>query len=100
MRVLAKRSENMDQGTVKRVAGIAHMNLTDEELKKIEGTLCAAFNALNIIGEAPECDSLCFDPVDVCDSLRDDVPVIYENTDELLKGMGTYDGLVRGPKIV
>ena len=90
----------MDRDTVKRVAGIAHMNLSDEELKKIEERLCAEFNALNILSEAPECDSLCFDPVDLCDSLREDVPVVYENTDELLKGMGTYDGLVRGPKIV
>jgi len=90
----------MDQGTVKRVAGIAHIELTDDELRRFEDELKIIFGLLNNIDDAPSCDSLCFDPIDVHDSLRDDVPVVYDGIEELLKDMSTYDGLVRGPKIV
>ena len=90
----------MDQMTVKRVAGIAHIDLTDEELKSFEDELGDIFNLLKILDDAPKCDSLCFDPVGVYDVLREDVPVLYGGADGILDDMNTYNGLVRGPKIV
>ena len=84
---------------MKRVAGIAHIDLTDDELKAFEEDLSDVFDLLMILDDAPECDSLCFDPVGLYDVLRDDVPVLYENAEELLKDMSLYNGLVRGPKI-
>ena len=89
----------MDLLTVKRVAGIAHIDLTTEELKKFEDDLSESFDLLNILNDAPECDSLCFDPVGLQDALRDDVPIVYKGAEEMLNGMNTYNGFVRGPKI-
>ena len=90
----------MDPTTVKRVAGVAHIELTDEEIKRFGEELNDAFTLLDRLNDAPKCDALCFDPVGLQDALRDDVPVVYEGAAELLKGMNTYNGFVRGPKIV
>jgi aspartyl-tRNA(Asn)/glutamyl-tRNA(Gln) amidotransferase subunit C len=90
----------MDTETVKRVGKIAHIDLTDEELKRFGSEIEKIFGLLNSLNNAPECDDLCFDPVGVHDILRDDVPVVCNDAEEILKGMSTYNGLVRGPKIV
>lgn len=89
----------MDRMTVKRVAGIAHIDLTEEELGRFEEDIGAVLDLLKVLDDAPGCDSLCFDPVGVCGALREDVPVLYEDAEGILDGMSTYNGLVRGPKI-
>jgi Asp-tRNA(Asn)/Glu-tRNA(Gln) amidotransferase C subunit len=89
----------MDLVTVKRTAGIAHIDLTDDEAKTFEEELGGIFRLLDDMDDAPENNSLCFDAVGVRDILRDDVPVKYDNTEELLGGMNLYNGSVRGPKI-
>jgi len=90
----------MDKDMVERVAGIAHIELSDDDLERFTEELERIFGLLDTMNEAPACDSLCFDPVGVYDVLRDDVPVAYEDVEGLLKDMRVYDGLVRGPKIV
>ncbi|MCL1905276.1 MAG: Asp-tRNA(Asn)/Glu-tRNA(Gln) amidotransferase subunit GatC [Methanomassiliicoccaceae archaeon] len=90
----------MDKDTVERVAGIAHIELSEEELERFTEELEKLFGLVNTLNDAPACDSLCFDPVGVHDVLREDVPVVYEDIENLLKDMSTYDGYVRGPKIV
>jgi aspartyl-tRNA(Asn)/glutamyl-tRNA(Gln) amidotransferase subunit C len=90
----------MDPETIKRVAGVARIELTDDELKGFKEETDRFFKLLNDMNNAPACDSFCFDPVGVSDSLREDVPVIDDNVAEMLKTMSTYDGFVRGPKIV
>jgi aspartyl/glutamyl-tRNA(Asn/Gln) amidotransferase C subunit len=90
----------MDPETVKRVAVIARMSLTDDETKRFSEEICGLFAIVNVMNDAPESDSFCFDPIGVADVLRDDVPIADENAEEMLKGMSTHDGYVRGPKIV
>jgi aspartyl-tRNA(Asn)/glutamyl-tRNA(Gln) amidotransferase subunit C len=89
----------MDPGTIKRVAGIARIELTDDEIKGFKDEAEKIFDLLNSLSDAPACDSFCFDPVGAFDALREDVPAIDDNIAEMLKSMGTYDGFVRGPKI-
>ncbi|MDR0778438.1 MAG: Asp-tRNA(Asn)/Glu-tRNA(Gln) amidotransferase GatCAB subunit C [Methanomassiliicoccaceae archaeon] len=90
----------MDMETIRRVAGFARIELTDDELKGFKEETDKIFELLNTLNDAPACDSFCFDPVGVSDSLREDVPVVNDNIAEMLKSMSTYDGFVRGPKIV
>jgi len=90
----------MDIETIKRIAGIARIGLTDEELKKFKEEIDGIFNILNGLNEAPNNDSFCFDPAGASDVLREDVPIVDGTVEEMLAGMNTYDGFVRGPKIV
>jgi aspartyl-tRNA(Asn)/glutamyl-tRNA(Gln) amidotransferase subunit C len=90
----------MDKETVKRAADVARIRLGEDELNGFKDEIDKLFGILNSMNDAPECDRFCFNPVDVFDTLRDDVPMTDENVEEMLKSMGTYDGYVRGPKIV
>jgi aspartyl/glutamyl-tRNA(Asn/Gln) amidotransferase C subunit len=90
----------MDPETVKRVAGIARISLTDDESKRFSEEIGGFVLLLNTMNDAPGSDSFCFDPVGVSDALRDDVPIADDDADEMLKSMSTHDGYVRGPKIV
>jgi len=89
----------MDRETIERVAGVARIGLTDAEIKEFEKDIKELFDLLNILNEAPECNAFCFDPTGVTDALRDDVPVVDDTAEEMLRSMSTYDGFVRGPKI-
>ena len=90
----------MDEETLKRTADAARIALTDDELKEFKKDIDELFAVLNSIDDAPECGSLCFDPTGASDLLRDDVPVINDRIDDMLRQMGMYEGFVRGPKIV
>jgi aspartyl-tRNA(Asn)/glutamyl-tRNA(Gln) amidotransferase subunit C len=90
----------MDPGTVKRTADIARIRLDDDELIRFAKETDALFDVLDAMKDAPECDSFCFDPIGVHDVLRDDVPMTDGNAEKMLKGMSTYNGYVRGPRIV
>ena len=90
----------MDLETIKRVAGAARIDLNDEELRMFKEEIDGIMEHLNSLNEAPENDSFCFEPIGVFDALREDVPIVDGNVEEMLKSMSTYDGFVRGPKIV
>jgi len=90
----------MDRGTVKRISDIARIRLDDNEADKFTDEINGLFAILDEMNNAPACSDFCFDPVNVSDALRDDVPIVDGNVEEMLKSMGTYDGYVRGPKIV
>jgi aspartyl-tRNA(Asn)/glutamyl-tRNA(Gln) amidotransferase subunit C len=90
----------MDPETIKRVAGVARIELTDDEVRGFKEETDRIFELLNTLNDAPACDSFCFDPVGVSDSLREDIPAVDANVKEMLSSMSTYDGFVRGPKIV
>ncbi|MDR0198533.1 MAG: Asp-tRNA(Asn)/Glu-tRNA(Gln) amidotransferase GatCAB subunit C [Methanomassiliicoccaceae archaeon] len=90
----------MDPGTLKRAADVARIRLDDGELIRFKEEIDGLMDILGTLGDAPECDSFCFDPIGVSDALREDIPKVDGNVDEMLRGMSTYDGYVRGPKIV
>ena len=90
----------MDRETIVRVAGVARIGLTDEEIGDFKDEIDKLSGILNTLDDAPGCDAFCFDPVGMTDALRDDIPVIDDTVEEMLRSMGTYDGFVRGPKIV
>jgi len=90
----------MDEETVKRAADVARIDLTDGESKKFTEEINELLNLLNALNDAPKNDSFCFEPVGIFDALREDIPVVFDNVEEMLKSMGTYNGFVRGPKIV
>ena len=89
----------MDIDTIKRIAGVARIGLTDEELRKFKEEIDGFLNILNALNDAPKNDSFCFDPSGVSDVLREDVPIVDDTADEMLGSMNTYDGFVRGPKV-
>jgi len=90
----------MDKETIKRTSDVARIRLDDDEAERFKKEIDGLFVILNTMNDAPACNEFQFNPVDVSDALRDDVPVIDGNAEEMLKSMGTYDGYVRGPKIV
>ena len=44
-------------------------------------------------------DAVGFNPITVADVLREDVPSVEIDPDELLKDMRTYERYVRGPRL-
>ena len=89
----------MDIDTIRRIAGVARIGLTDEELRIFKEEINGVLNILNVLNNAPKNDSFCFDPSGVSDILREDVPIVDDTADEMLGSMNTYDGFVRGPKV-
>jgi aspartyl-tRNA(Asn)/glutamyl-tRNA(Gln) amidotransferase subunit C len=89
----------MDRETVERVARIAHLRLTEEELDKYSSDLGEILGYFQMLDEAPGLENLGFNPVEIADVLREDEPSMEIPADELLRNMKTYDGYVRGPRL-
>ncbi len=89
----------MDRETVERVARAAHIKLTEEELDRYSKDLSDILTYFELLDEAPGCNDYGVNPIEVADVLRDDEPHIDIDPDVLLKGMNTYDGYVRGPRL-
>lgn len=90
----------MDNETLKRAADFARIRIDDDELTAFRKEIDGLFDILNTMNDAPACDDFCFIPIGISDALRDDIPIDDGSADELLRCMSTYDGYVRGPKIV
>ncbi len=89
----------MDREIVDRVAKIAHLELTQEELEKYSKDLGEILEYFEMLDEAPEADNVGFNPVEIADALRDDIPETEVSPDECTKDMKTYDGYIRGPRL-
>ena len=81
----------MDREIVERVARIAHLDLTEEELEKYGGDLSEILEYFQMLDEIPGDDAVGFNPITVADVLREDVPSVEIDPDELLKDMRTYE---------
>ncbi len=90
----------IDPKTVERVAKVARINLTEEELKRYSEDLEEILEAFSILDEAPECDSFDFKPVNVENILRDDEPRLDIDPAILRDLMHTVDDRVRGPRVI
>ena len=90
----------MDKEIVARVAKASHIKLTDEELERYCKDLGDILDYFTILDEAPGHEGSGINPVEIADVLRDDVPEVKFDSEELLKDMKTYDNYIRGPKLV
>ena len=89
----------MDKEIVERVARIAHLILTDDELEKYSSDLGEILEYFEMLDEAPGLENRGFNPVEIPDALRDDEPSMDIPAEDCLKDMKTYDGYVRGPRL-
>lgn len=89
----------MDRETVERVARTAHIKLTEEEIHRYGDDLTEILTYFELLDEAPESDERGINPVEIADVLRDDEPRMDIDSDVLLRGMDTYEGYVRGPRL-
>lgn len=87
----------MDRETVVRVAKVARLVLTEEELESFHADLEKVLDYLSVLDEAPDSESFNFNPIPVEDVLRDDVPVQEHDPAALLRDMRTYQDYIRGP---
>ena len=90
----------MDEETVRKVARVARLDLTDEEVSRYAVDLEEILSAFAILDEAPAMEDFDLDPVPVEDRLRDDEAIDYEDTARLRREMQTMDGWVRGPRLL
>ena len=89
----------MDREPVERVARPAHIKLTEEEIQRYGDDLTEILTYFELLDEAPESDERGINPVEIADVLRDDEPRMDIDSDVLLRGMDTYEGYVRGPRL-
>ena len=85
----------MDRDIVERVAKVARMNLTVEELDEFKDDLEDILEYFDILDTAPVHDT----EMKITGVMRDDVPKQDIDPKELTKDMKTYEGYVRGPKL-
>lgn len=89
----------MDRQTVERVARVAHIRLTEDELERYSKDLSEILNYFELLDEAPGSDGHGVNPIEVADVLRDDEPHMEIDPDLLLRDMNTYERYVRGPRL-
>jgi len=89
----------MDLEVVKRVARIARLELTDQELEEFSDDLEEILDYLSVLDEAPSCECAGFNPIPVEDILRDDEPSLDMDSADLRELMDTYQDWVRGPRL-
>lgn len=89
----------MDRETVTKVARIAHLELTEEEIELYRSDLEEILDYFRILDGAPSSDGLLLNPVEVSDVLRSDEPHMEISADALLAEMNTYERYVRGPRV-
>ncbi|MCK9323655.1 MAG: aspartyl/glutamyl-tRNA amidotransferase subunit C [Candidatus Methanomethylophilaceae archaeon] len=89
----------MDKDIIERVARAAHLALTEEELARYSKDLDDILDYFEVLDEAPDCEGIGVNPIEVADILREDEPHMDIDTDILLRDMKTYEGYVRGPRL-
>ncbi len=89
----------MDRETIARVAKVARLNLTAEEMERYAKDLDDILNSFSVLDEAPAGDTYSFNPIPVVDVLREDEPGQDLDPQVLRDQMGTYEGFVRGPRL-
>lgn len=90
----------IDLKTIERVAKVARINLTEEELKGYAEDLEEILEAFSILDEAPECERFDFNPVQVENILRDDEAHLEIDPAVLRELLQTVDDRVRGPRVI
>jgi aspartyl-tRNA(Asn)/glutamyl-tRNA(Gln) amidotransferase subunit C len=89
----------MDRETVSKVARVARLKLTDEEIEQYAADLEEIISAFSVLDEAPATDEYDLGPVKVEDVLREDVVSRDSDPAKLREGLKTKDDWVRGPRL-
>jgi len=89
----------MDLEIVRKVARIARLELTQQELEEFSGDLEEILEYLSMLDDAPSGGEGGFNPVPVEDVLREDEPSMEIDAEELRGKMDTYRDWVRGPRL-
>ena len=89
----------MDRATVERVAKVARLALTDEELSRYQLDLEEILRSFEILDKAPSVDDFSFNPVSIVDVLREDEAFCDIEPEKLREQLDTYADYVRGPKL-
>ncbi|QLH75306.1 MAG: Asp-tRNA(Asn)/Glu-tRNA(Gln) amidotransferase GatCAB subunit C [Methanomassiliicoccales archaeon] len=89
----------MDRETVVRVAKLARLRLSEEEILRYGQDLEDILSSFEVLSSAPSSESYDFNPVPIMDVLREDEASIDIDPEELMGPMDTYEGYVRGPKL-
>ena len=91
--------DSMDQEIIARVARVARLKLTEEEMERYVKDLDDILNSFSILDEAPMTEVYTFNPIPVVDVLREDEPGLDIDPLLLRQQMGTYENYVRGPRL-
>ncbi|MCL2147763.1 MAG: aspartyl/glutamyl-tRNA amidotransferase subunit C [Methanomassiliicoccaceae archaeon] len=90
----------MDRETLKNVAKAAHLAFSDEELDRYGRELEGILGLFDELDGAPEGEGYGVTPTVADGVMRDDVPGIHMDPYGLLRDMMTYEGYVRGPRLL
>ncbi|MCQ2086384.1 MAG: aspartyl/glutamyl-tRNA amidotransferase subunit C [archaeon] len=90
----------MDWKVVESVARIAHLSLTECELEMYSLELKDILDYFEILDEAPEMESEGFNPIEIADVLRSDIPEMEIPSEDCLRGMMLYDRYIKGPRLI
>ncbi|MDD1767423.1 MAG: Asp-tRNA(Asn)/Glu-tRNA(Gln) amidotransferase subunit GatC [Methanomassiliicoccales archaeon] len=90
----------MEPEVVKKVAGIARLQLTETEITEFAKDLEEVLDYFSMLDEASGVEEYDFNPVKIQDVLREDSVGQDIDSELLTKRMDTYEEWVRGPKLV
>lgn len=89
----------MDLEVVRKVARIARLELSQEELEEFSRDLEEILEYLSGLDEAPSFEEYGFNPIPVEDMMREDNPHLDIDPALLRDLLETYQDWVRGPKL-
>jgi aspartyl-tRNA(Asn)/glutamyl-tRNA(Gln) amidotransferase subunit C len=89
----------LDKESVLRVAKVARIELTDEEVEQYAQDLEEILSNFAVLDEAPEVKTFSFNPVEITDVLREDEVSRDVDPAVLRSQMETKDDWVRGPRL-
>lgn len=89
----------MDLKVVRKVARIARLELSEDELEEFSRDLEEILEYLSGLDEAPSCEEYGFNPVPIEDVMREDEPSLDIDPSLLRELLDTYQDWVRGPRL-
>ncbi len=90
----------MDQQTVREVAAISRLRLTDDEAGELSEDLEEILRYFSLLDEAPSVADYDFNPVRIEDVVRDDEEAQDIEQEVLWKIMDMFEDWVRGPRLI
>lgn len=93
------KGEHMDLEVVRKVARIARLELSEDELEEFSRDLEEILEYLSGLDEAPSSEEYGFNPIPIEDLMREDEPFMDIDPSQLRELLDTYQDWVRGPRL-